>query len=212
MRKKITFHQKVLDRIDSYKPQGGLDNTSRIFIHMVSVKHPEVRDHCERVALLAEAVAIKQEKDAKAAFFGGLLHDIGKALLPSQLFDGHDISAEEYADVKEHAYIGFKVLKDIHLFIALCSGAHHAMRKMGYGVCLKDFPQEWGLATLTKVLEIAIIISICDFIDAFTHRKTEIRDGSNAQSQDLKGMLEHNYPDHKATVRIALTENTKLKM
>jgi len=196
------FHQQVSDKITSYQPQGGLDTSSRLFIHMVSVRHPEVRDHCERVALLAEGVALKLEMDAKAAFFAGLLHDIGKAMLPASLFDGHNINAEEYALVKEHAYDGFTILKDMHLFTALCCGAHHAMYKAGYGVTQEDFPKEWGIFTVKKVLEVATIVSVADFIDAFTHRTTTIKDGT--QGPTLSSMLEGKYPDDRLIVHTAL--------
>lgn len=179
---------------------------------MVSVKHLDVRCHCERVALLAESVAKKYNKDPKATFFGGLLHDIGKTVLPFQLFDGHNIDASEYMLVKEHAFDGFSILQGMHLFTALCSGAHHAMYKAGYGISAEDLPKEWGLDTITKMLEIATIISICDFVDAATHRKTEIKDGSDAVAHDLRGMLQKKYPNHHAMIETAIKENARLRM
>lgn len=195
-------HQKVLYHIGLYDPGCGLDTSSRLFLHMVEIRHPEVLDHCERVALLAESTAKVLRKDAKAAFFAGLLHDIGKVILPSTLFDGHEISAEEYALVKEHAYDGFTILKDMHLFTALASGAHHAMYQAGYGIGVEDLPKEWGLPTILKVLEISTIVSICDFIDAYTHRTTTIKDGSGGV--DLKGMLDKKYPNDPIVVQTAL--------
>jgi hypothetical protein len=38
--------------------------------------------------------------------------------LPHSLFDGHEISAEEYQQVKDHAVAGFKALKSFHMFTA----------------------------------------------------------------------------------------------
>ena len=196
------FHQKVQDRINFYHPSGGLDNSSRLFIHMAAVRHPEVRNHCERVGLLAEAVASKLEIDPKAAFFAGLLHDIGKVLMPSELFDGHNIDAAEYALVKDHAFDGFNLLKEMHLFTALCCGAHHAMYKAGYGLTQEDFPKDWSLNSIKKMLEISTIVSVCDFTDAFTNRKTEIKDGT--MGTDLASMLESKYPNDPLIVRTAL--------
>lgn len=198
----MTDHQKVLELIVRYHPHGGLDTSSKLFLHMVAVRHPDVLAHCERVALLAEGTASLLAKDAKAAFFAGLLHDIGKALMPATLFDGHNISAEEYALVKEHAYDGFTILREMHLFTALASGAHHAMYKAGYGIKTEDFPKEWGLASIKKVLEISTIVSICDFIDAATHRTTTLKD--EAAGPDLIGMLERKYPDDLTVVHTAL--------
>jgi HD-GYP domain-containing protein (c-di-GMP phosphodiesterase class II) len=64
------------------------------------------------------------------------LHDVGKLILPCSLFDGHNISAEEYALVKHHAQDGFKALMEMHMFTALCAGFHHNLYKAGYGVTI----------------------------------------------------------------------------
>jgi len=203
----IGVSKVVLEKIDTYEPRGGLEHTARLFLALSGVNHRQVKGHIERVALLAEAVAVKLQKDAKATFFAGLLHDVGKIILPADLFDGHNIDAKEYAKVKEHAMGGFEVLKQFHHFTALCAGLHHALYKKGYGLTMDDFPAEWGLETIKKVLEISAIISICDFIDAFTHRKTKIKDGSDKGSPDLREMLREKYPNDHLMIDIALREN-----
>jgi len=144
---------KVKKRIESYSPKGGLDQTSLIFLQISKINHAHVKSHMERVALLADETAKKLKKDNKAAFFGGLLHDVGKIILPYQLFDGHNIDSAEYVEVKTHALAGFEALKDLHLFVAFCAGAHHALYKNGYGLTVEDFPSEWGIETIKKVLE-----------------------------------------------------------
>lgn len=199
-----TVSALVLSKIDKYNPKGGLGHTAKLFLALSVVNHGQVKGHIERVALLSEAVAMRMQMDKKAAFFAGLLHDVGKIILPADLFDGHNISAEEYAKVKEHALAGFKILSQFHYFTALCAGVHHALYKNGYGLTLNDFPKEWGLETVKKVLDISAIISVCDFIDAFTHRKTEIKDGSDAAAPDLRGMLLAKYPNDRLIVDCAL--------
>lgn len=162
--------------------------------------------------MLAERTAEILNKDKVAAFFGGLMHDIGKIVLPYNLFDGHNISPEEYAEVKNHVIAGFTILKDTHEFIALCAGIHHALYRSGYGLTLEDFPKNWSLATIKKVLEISAIISICDFIEAATHRKTVILDGSGDKSQSLPEMLRNKYPDDIQVVEAALKANSELNL
>lgn len=200
----MTVSEKVLQKIKDHCPQGGLDHTARLILALTSVNHPQVKEHIERVALLAEATAKKLGKDSKAAFFAGLLHDVGKVLLPAELFDGHNINAKEYAKVKEHALVGFEALKDMYAFTALCAGLHHKLYKAGYGLNIEDFPKSWSLATIKKVLEISVIVSVCDFIDAFTHRETKIKDGSDLASSDLRQMLLNKYPDDHQVVKSAL--------
>lgn len=197
----------VRKKIKEYDPKGGLDHTALFFLALASVNHNSVKQHVERVALLSEAVALRMQKDTKATFFAGLLHDIGKILLPSELFEDRDITAEEYERIKTHAIASFEVLKDFHGFTAICAGLHHALYKAGYGLTIDDFPKYFSLAVIKKILEISAIISIVDFIDAYTHRKTKIKDGSDKGGKSLKEMLFAKYPDDKQVVEIALEEN-----
>jgi len=100
---------------------------------------------------------------------------------------------------------GFRALRGLHAFTALCAGLHHNLYKAGYGLTLDDFPKEWSMATIKKVLEISALISICDFIDAFTHRATKILDGS--KGADLRTMLVQKYPDDVGMVELAMMAN-----
>jgi putative nucleotidyltransferase with HDIG domain len=203
----MTNSRRVHKRIVEYNPKGDLAQTAKFFLALCEINHGSTKDHVERVALLAEEVAKRLKKDAKASFFAGLLHDIGKLILPSNLFDGHNVDAQEYEHIKTHALAGFNALKKLHLFIALCAGLHHNLYQAGYGVGADMFPKDWSLATIKKVLEISAIISICDFVDAFLNRKTEIKDGSDAgiEKPDLKSMLYKKYPNDHATVDVVLS-------
>lgn len=199
MKREALVKKKILD----YNPKGGLAQTALFFLDLAGVNHSSTKDHIERVALLAEATAIKLKKDAKAAFFAGLLHDIGKVILPANLFDGHNISPEEYAQVKKHAQDGFKALMKLHMFTALCAGFHHNLYQAGYGVGMDDFPEKWSPATIKKVLDISMIVSICDFAEAYTTRKTKILDGSG-DAPTLSAMLENKYLNEHLTTAIVL--------
>jgi putative nucleotidyltransferase with HDIG domain len=196
----------VQKKIELYNPSGDLKHTARLFLAFSEVNHESTKRHVENVALLSESTAKILRKDEKAAFFAGLLHDIGKMFLPASLFDGHDISEEEYTQIKEHAKMGFKALKKFHLFVALCAGLHHNLYKAGYGLILEDFPSNWSPATIKKLLEISVIISICDFIDAYTKRKTKLKDGSDRVKGvlTLKKMLYTKYPNDLEIVDAAL--------
>lgn len=202
--------EKVQAKIDFYHPKNALDQTTEILLALLGINHPLVKQHNQRVALLAEAVALAMEKDAKAAFFAALLHDIAKLTQNFHLFDGQNISSEEYAEVKKHAIAGFEALKNHHLFVALIAGLHHGMCEHGYGVGLDAFPKHWHMGTVKKILEISAIIAVCDFIDAFTHRTTKIKDGADLAVQELKGMLYAKYPEDHAVIDIALAKNIEL--
>jgi hypothetical protein len=202
----------VQSKIMKYKPKGGLDHTARFVLALSEVNHESTKQHLERVALLAEATAKILKKDTRAAFFAGLLHDLCKLILPANLFDGHNITAEEYEIVKTHAQASFKVLQKFHLFVALCAGLHHNMYNTGYGIPVDLFPKNWSPATVKKVLDISTIISICDFVDAFTNRKTTIKDVSDAAQPDLKNMLYNKYLNDNIIVDAVLLCYKKVRI
>lgn len=199
-------------KIRRYNAKGGLAHTAKLVLLFMSVNHGEVKKHVQRMALLAEAVAVEMKKDAKATFFAGLLHDIGKVLLPYNHFDGHNITEEEFEEVKTHARAGFEVLRELHSFVALCAGFHHKLYEAGYGITMSDFPKDWSLSTVKKVLEISAILSVCDYIEAATSRDTEIKDGSGKGGANLKSRLMLKYPDDYLVIDIALKQFKKLEM
>jgi len=192
------------ERILFYHPLGGLDQSARLLSAMAAIKHQPVRMHFLRVALGSEATAIHAKKDAKAAFFGGYFHDIGKILQDPGLFTGRNITPEEYAIIKNHAVDGHRILKDLHPFTAGFSGFHHQVYKNGYGTLLGDLDPNWDLATVKKQIDLVTIVSIHDFRDAFTYRDSKILDGSDVKSRDLLEMLYEKYPDDHLYVDFVL--------
>jgi len=203
----MNISRQVLKKIDKYNPKGGLCHTAKFFLALCEVNHTSTKGHVERVALLAEQTAKILKKDKKAAFFAGIFHDIGKILLPANYFDGHEISQEEYAHIKTHAQAGFKALRKIHLFTALCAGLHHNLYQAGYGINQDVFPEKWSPATIKKVLDISTIISICDFTDAALNRDTKIKDSTEEKS--LKEKLYKKYQDDHMIVDIVLNITAK---
>lgn len=202
----MTLRSLVEQKIVDYHPNNGLGSVSKFFISLASLRHGKVVGHIERVALLSEAVAKKMEIDSKPVFFGALLHDVGKIILPANLFEDQDIGQEEYEEIKKHALLGAEALKCDYLFTSFCVGLHHAMYKRGYGLSPDDFPEFLSQETISEILQIATIISICDFVEAFTHRKTKFKDGSDDVESDLTSMLYAKYPDDTGVIDIALEE------
>lgn len=181
-----------------------------------------VSDHMGRVSLLAERTAKESGEDPEEAFFCGRTHDIGKLVLSSSLFDGHSISSGEYELAKQHVFRGFEMLKDIDISLAFCAGFHHKFGRFGYGITLRELPQGWSLETKRKEFRIALIVAVCDYIDAFQKRKTKIMDGSDRKHmdglkrkhRDLKRMLEEKYfyLGSRQIIEAALRANKELNL
>lgn len=207
----MNLNKTILRKISSYKPKNGLDHIAKFFISLSAIQHGSLTGHVERVALLSEAVADKLKMDKKLAFFAGLLHDVGKIVLPSDLFTGRNITQKEYDVIKQHAVFGSQILSNTYLFTGLCCGLHHAVYPFGYGLTIKDFPKTMNVNMLRKVLEIATIVSICDFIEAFTHRETRLHPSSGLKGKDLKSLLLERYQYDSLKVLVALDQYSKIK-
>jgi hypothetical protein len=201
----MELEAKILQEIELYKPKGNLDHTAKLFLFTTQVSHPYVALHSMHVALLTAHVCKGMLWDAKAGFFGGVLHDYGKMMLPATLFDGHDFKdPAEYELVKTHAMAALRALRRIHLMVSLFGSLHHAMYDLGYGAGPEDIPANWQHRTRKKLYEISSVISVVDFIDAFTTRTTTIKDGSGVPGADLKTLLYKKYPDDHLIVNTAL--------
>ncbi|PIS43072.1 MAG: hypothetical protein COT24_00220 [Candidatus Kerfeldbacteria bacterium CG08_land_8_20_14_0_20_40_16] len=195
----------ILNKIRSFQLPASLAYLVEFYLSLMGINHSPVKTHSLRIALFAEAVASRMEKDKKAAFLGGLFHDTGKLFFPGCLFEEREITPEEYEILKEHARFGFIVWKKFDPLIALCAGLHHPCYQSENGAVTSDFPKEWDSSIIQKGREIATIVSICDFVDAAKHRHTHVRDGSYRNGNNLLAMLQENYPDNQAIVETALT-------
>lgn len=169
----MTLKEMILQQFEIHGNRGHIADTCMTYLDALGTQVTDFKSHVCRVALAADAVAGKLGRDERAAFYGGLLHDYGKILLPQDLFNGEDISREEYEKVKTHAEKGFELLKESHLFSALVAGLHHKMGSgTSYGISCDLIPPELDIETVEEVVGIAVIISATDFADAAMHRKT----------------------------------------
>lgn len=206
----LGFNESIIEKIKAYRLQSGLDTTTIFFLGLMSFKHAFVKIHTENVALMAEAVALRIKRDAKAAFFGGLMHDVGKLTLPYYLFDGRNVTAEEYAEIKKYFIASYAARKEAHLFVAYCAGFHHALYEKGYGLTVHDFPENWQPNTVKKVLEIATIIAVCDDIEASLTRSTKMKGDAGLPGMNLEERLKIKFPDDLEVVEIALEEAKRI--
>ncbi|MGM0760800.1 MAG: HD domain-containing phosphohydrolase [Thermodesulfobacteriota bacterium] len=124
--------------------------------------------HQRRVAGLARAVALEMgldEERIQGLYFAGLIHDLGKVCIPAELLTKPTrLTDIEFALIKEHARIGYNVLKDIEFPwpIADMVRQHHE-RIDGSG-----YPQ--GL-TAEHVLFRSKILAVADVLEAMSFRR-----------------------------------------
>lgn len=190
--------KKVKKKIKKY----GLEKVSRVFYANYPDGYERIKRHSERIALKAERVAKRIGQDKKLTFISGLLHDIGKFQLPADIFDDHPIDEKEFQIIKTHPQLGYEKIKEIDLFVAGCVGLHHAVYNNGYGINTKEIAKKITPQDLRKMLEISTIISIIDFIDAYTHRKDGRK--NKFKNTTLKEVLRNQYPYDKNLIQVCL--------
>lgn len=121
--------------------------------------------HSVNVALIARTLAEWlhfSEEDLEMVTLCGILHDIGKTALPPELLNKPGkYTEEEYARVKQHTLLGYKILKDLPLDVHVKRAAlqhHERCDGSGYPQGLKD----------DEIDPFAQIIAIADVYDAMT--------------------------------------------
>lgn len=124
--------------------------------------------HCLNVSLICNIFAgwLKfSEEETRILTLGGLLHDIGKMLVPKEIITKNGkLTETEYEIVKSHAIKGYQVLKDqpIDIRVKYAALMHHE-RSDGSG-----YPN--GFKT-DQIEDFAKIIAIADVYDAMTSNR-----------------------------------------
>jgi len=127
-------------------------------------------EHCLNVCILAIAFGRhlgKTEADLQLLGLCGLLHDIGKIRIPTQILDKPGrLTEEEFEIMKQHTVIGRELLEGqlLEAYSPAVEVAHsHHERPDG-----KGYPRRLGRVEIT---EFAQIISLVDVYDAITSNR-----------------------------------------
>lgn len=125
--------------------------------------------HSERVAHLARELAGAfgmSHEAAERVYIAGLVHDVGKIGVPeSVLLKPGRLTEEEFAIIKQHPEIGYRILKDIPLLADILPGVlHHHERVDG-----KGYPS--GLKG-NDIPLMARVLSVADTFDAMSSNRS----------------------------------------
>lgn len=121
--------------------------------------------HSVNVALISYTIGTwlhLDESDLRSLLLCGLLHDVGKLLVPHEIIQKPTtLTAAEYKVIKTHSYKGYEIMKDqiFDMRIKLCALMHHERCDgSGYPNHLKG----------DEIIEFAKIVAIADTYDAMT--------------------------------------------
>ncbi|RUR11267.1 HD-GYP domain-containing protein [Legionella septentrionalis] len=159
--KQLTNDKKLL--------QQSFLNTILAFSNFIESRDPYTSGHQKRVATLSLNIAIKAKITAPeylyAIYYGALIHDIGKIGIPMEyLVTPRKLTTYEYAIIKAHVEIGYKILININFpweIKPVVYQHHERMDGSGYPNHLKG----------SQISIPARIVAIADVYEAMsTHR------------------------------------------
>ncbi len=146
----------------------GLEDTIQAIAVTVEMRDPYTSGHQRRVAQLAGAIGAEMGLPAERVHgirLACAVHDIGKTGIPAEILSKPTrLSELEFRIVKEHAAMGFHILKDVNFPWPVAEIAHqHHERMDGSG-----YPQ--GLQG-EAILPEARIVAVADVVEAMaSHR------------------------------------------
>jgi len=132
----------------------------------IDAKDPYTRGHSERVAYLAEQIALQMKLPKKTVAdiqIAALIHDIGKIGIDDYILNKPDVlTNDEFEQIKKHPVIGRKIIDEIQFSKTITDAVlYHHCHYDGSGYpCFED-------ATVVPPLA-AAILSIADAYDAMT--------------------------------------------
>ena len=178
--------QQLKNTLDELKRS--YDITLEALGDALDLKDAETAGHTKRVTAYTIAIARKMglsKEDIDVIARGAFLHDIGKMAIKDEiLFKPDKLTQEEMAIMKEHAYLGYKIVSKIP-FLAEAAEIVYAHQErfdgLGYPRGLKGDQIPLG----------ARIFSIADTLDAMTvdrpYRKARTLDQARQEVIDWSG-------------------------
>lgn len=165
------------------------------YLQALRNKHEGTYSHVLRVGRLAARMADYAEIPGvtrKMMMWAGLLHDIGKALVPADLLDktAH-FDAADRAAMEPHVLYGWQLLEKIHGYTAHVIVRHHRYGKAPYPRQLPPLP--YYLEPRQETLEAAArLLALADYYDALTTRNNDRQGGHLTREEKREVYLREN--------------------
>ncbi len=152
--------EKLQNTLDSLRRAVGV--TIQVMMSTVGKRDPYTASHQMRSAELARAIASEMGLPAEkieGVRIAGIIHDIGKISIPAEILSkAAKLTAVEFSFVKEHAWIGYEILKDVESpwpLAEIVYQHHERMDGSGYPRNLKgdEILMEARILAVTDVVE-----------------------------------------------------------
>ncbi len=140
----------------------------RSLVSSIDAKDPYTSGHGERVALISRRIAEQMDYGAsfcQKAYFGGLLHDIGKITVPGELLrKPSSLTDEELRLIRRHPINGARIIQGMEAMkdiVPAVLGHHERVDGKGYP----------NRTPGSRLCALARIVAVADCFDAMTTRR-----------------------------------------
>jgi diguanylate cyclase (GGDEF)-like protein/putative nucleotidyltransferase with HDIG domain len=158
---RIADHRMYRDKRSTHQPAG--EQATHALLRVLAERHPDVGDHSQGVADMAEAVARRlgaDDEQARDVRVGAELHDIGKAAIPDAILSKPGpLDDDEWAFMRRHTLVGERIVASAQALSGVAKLVRSSHERWDGG----GYPD--GLAGEAIPLG-ARIIFVCDAYDA----------------------------------------------
>lgn len=166
----VSLEDRVQMDLDELQVDLGKREDIQTYLDLIKNKHQGSYEHSLRVGLIARQIAKFMRVDEKALFYAGLLHDVGKTMVPvSTLSKTEGWTPEDAASVQAHVESGYKLLRDKFDFTAEVILMHHRFQDRPYPEKLPETLHDYNDDTKNLIKEYGRILALADVYDAL-HR------------------------------------------
>ena len=161
-------HELLSDRLTTHAAHSQAMASVRALAHAIDSKDPGTRRHSERVATIAQRLALSlgwTTKRAQLLHDCGLLHDIGKIGIPDEiLFKPGPLTRAEHAQLRRHAEVSALIASEVleHEQVMWIRGHHERWDGSGYPDRLAG----------EQISDGAQLLAVADAYDAMTEVRT----------------------------------------
>jgi putative nucleotidyltransferase with HDIG domain len=154
----------------------GNQDDIRAYLKILKNRDAETYEHSVRVGVLASKIAIYAAKEgvsARMMLWAGLLHDIGKSLVPPAILTKKAaFTKDDYAAMEPHVKYGWDMLSSVHDYTAHIIVRHHQFGPHPYPEILPPLPDHL-LDSEAMINTAARLLALADYYDALMHRNNE---------------------------------------
>jgi putative nucleotidyltransferase with HDIG domain len=183
----------------------GNQDDIRAYLQILKNRDIATYEHSVRVGILASKIAIYAAKpgiSARMMLWAGLLHDIGKALVPpGVLTKKAAFTSEDYAAMEPHVKYGWDMLNNVHDYTAHIIVRHHRFGPHPYPETLPPLPDH--LLRSAETIETAgRLLALADYYDALTTRDNEKNGKAPLTSKQKREIYMRDNADQKELVEL----------